>query len=178
VLDHQEGLVVACLFELSKAHHSGTGYMLCKHIGKALKACSEAIHTAVKNYNGVAAMLKPPQPPLEIQTVLEYVYIAQFDLLRESHSELPNLPWAQPAEREVATAYFKLQRSHKEIVCVNVEVCWLVTWMDDEEMLLMQHIQRLEDRHPELAFHIQWRLEYLVTVNRIHCQKITLLWGL
>ncbi|KAF8579613.1 hypothetical protein K439DRAFT_1620392 [Ramaria rubella] len=37
-LNHLEGLVVARLFELSKAHHLETGYKLRKHIGKALKS--------------------------------------------------------------------------------------------------------------------------------------------
>ncbi|KAF8483084.1 hypothetical protein JB92DRAFT_3132160 [Gautieria morchelliformis] len=68
-----EGLVVGWLFELGKVHQAGTGYKLWKHIGKALKSRSEAIRNAVKKYNYAAAMLKPPRPPLDVQTVLDHV---------------------------------------------------------------------------------------------------------
>ncbi|KAF8576774.1 hypothetical protein K439DRAFT_1622589 [Ramaria rubella] len=138
-----------------EAHQSGTGYKLHKHIGKALKARSEAIHTAMKNYKLAAAMLGPPWAALEVQTVLDYVYLAQFDLLWESRALLPDLPWSQAPEREVALAYFKCQRSCEEILHLNVEVCHLRTWMDDEEAWMLLHIQRLEQENSALAFQVR-----------------------
>ncbi|KAF8592485.1 hypothetical protein K439DRAFT_1610280 [Ramaria rubella] len=171
-LDHLEGLVVAQLFELTKAHQSGTGYKLHKHIGKVLKARSEAICTAVKNYNLAAAMLRPLQAALEVQTVLDYVYLAQFDLLQESRALLPDLPWSQAPECEAVLAYFKCQWSREEILRLNVEVHHLWTWMDDEEAWMLLHIQHLEQENPALAFQVRRLHEYLLAVNQAHCQQL------
>ncbi|KAF8591239.1 hypothetical protein K439DRAFT_1611253 [Ramaria rubella] len=171
-VDHLEGLVVARLMEISKAHQAGTGYKLRKHIGKALKSRSEAIHTAVRNYNSVAATLKPPRAQLDVQTVLDYVYLAQFDLLRESRHLLPELPWAQPAEREATTAYFKLARLREEVEHVNIEVTRLRMYMDDEEEYLLRHVERLQVSDPEIGHEILQHLQWLMDVNHIHRQRI------
>ncbi|KAF8585660.1 hypothetical protein K439DRAFT_1615792 [Ramaria rubella] len=157
-LDHLEGLVVARLFELTKAHQPGTGYKLCKHIGKALKACSEAIHTAAA---------------LEVQTVLDYVYLAQFDLLQESRALLPDLPWSQAPEREAVLAYFKCQRSREDILRLNVEVRHLWTWMDDEEVWMLLHIQRLEQENPALAFQVHRQQLYKLASLPGFCGDVT-----
>lgn len=52
-----------------------------KHIGKALKACSQAIWTALSQYNAAAATLSPPRPPLQWDRVIKYTFLANFDLL-------------------------------------------------------------------------------------------------
>ncbi|KAF8576460.1 hypothetical protein K439DRAFT_1367201, partial [Ramaria rubella] len=171
-VDHLEGLIVAPLMELSKAHQGGTGYKLHKHIGKALKSRSEAICTAVRNYNSVAATLKPPRAQLDVQTVLDYVYLSQFDLLCESQHLLPELPWAQPAEREATTAYFKLARLREEVEHVNIEVTQLRTYMDDEEEYLLRHVERLQVSDPEIGHGILQHLQWLMDVNHIHQQHI------
>ncbi|KAF8491772.1 hypothetical protein JB92DRAFT_3085088 [Gautieria morchelliformis] len=151
-----EGLVVGRLFELGKVHQAGTGYKLQKHIGKALKSRSEAIRNAVKKYNYAAAMLKPPRPPLDIQTVLNHVYLGQFDLLRESCHNIAEKPWAHATAREATTAYFKLRRSHEEVTRVLVEARRLQTWMKDEENLILHHIEQLQVTRPALAFQMRW----------------------
>ena len=109
------------------------GYKLRKHIGKALVARSEAIRMAVKNYNIAATSLSPPRFPLDAKTVLEYVFIAEFDLLRDSRQQLHLQAWAQPAECSLASSYFKLECSKEKIVRVNIEARRLRTAMHDGE---------------------------------------------
>ncbi|KAF8580082.1 hypothetical protein K439DRAFT_1620080 [Ramaria rubella] len=86
-LDTLEGLVVARLFELTKVNQSGTGYKLRMHIAKAMKARSQAIRTAIKRYNEAPTALHPPRPILDPQTVLDYVFLAEFDLLCDARDD-------------------------------------------------------------------------------------------
>jgi hypothetical protein len=188
-LDRLEGLVVARHFELTKLNHSGTGmsfylcyrqwliigatgYKMRTHIAKALKARSQAIHTAVSNYNEVAAKLSPPRPSLDIQTVLDYVFLAQFDILRDSRHEIQERSWARAAEHEAANAYFKLSRSHEEIQRLNIEIQCLSTWMWDEEQFLEHEITRLQSDAPLLAHQLSKSLKMQEAVNVIHRQRI------
>lgn len=52
-----------------------------KHIGKALKARSQAIRIALTQYNIAAKALIPPRPALQWERVVEYAFLADFDLL-------------------------------------------------------------------------------------------------
>ncbi|KAG1838864.1 hypothetical protein DFJ58DRAFT_845906 [Suillus subalutaceus] len=54
VVEELEGLVVQCLFELSKANLTGTGYQMCKYISKAIMRCSAAICSALEKYSAQA----------------------------------------------------------------------------------------------------------------------------
>jgi hypothetical protein len=103
-VDNLERLVVQRLLELTKLgmngvgkpfilprhqpkftfHPSLTGYKLREKIGKALKTRSEAIRTALQQYNVAAAKLTPPRPQLSWASVLKSVTVADFDLLRDT----------------------------------------------------------------------------------------------
>ncbi|KAK0441211.1 uncharacterized protein EV420DRAFT_1769035 [Desarmillaria tabescens] len=87
-LDRLEGLIVARIFELTKMNMSHTGYKMRKHIGKALKARSQAIRTALTQYNVAAATLIPPRPLLKWERVVEYAFLADFDLLRDVRKDM------------------------------------------------------------------------------------------
>ncbi|THU77976.1 hypothetical protein K435DRAFT_614086, partial [Dendrothele bispora CBS 962.96] len=80
-VDRLESLIVARLFELSRMHRAHTGYKLRKHMGKALQARSQAIRTALANYNDAAAALDPPGRQLNWESVVECTFLADFDLL-------------------------------------------------------------------------------------------------
>ncbi|KAJ7821021.1 hypothetical protein B0H14DRAFT_2253421, partial [Mycena olivaceomarginata] len=82
-LDHLQGLIIARMFELAKCNMSGTGYKLRKHIAKSLQVWSKAIKTAIGQYNEVAEAMTPLKPTLNWEEVVEYVFLADFDLLRE-----------------------------------------------------------------------------------------------
>ncbi|KIK20250.1 hypothetical protein PISMIDRAFT_13140 [Pisolithus microcarpus 441] len=83
-LDNLESLVVARLFELTKMNRAGTGYKLRKHIAKALQTRSTAIKVALDRYNKCALAVRPPRQTLRWEQVVEYAFLADFDLLRDT----------------------------------------------------------------------------------------------
>ena len=150
-VDNLERLVVQRLLELTKLGMNGvgkpfnlpphqpdhtsqcllSGYKLRERIGKALKRRSEAIRTALQQYNVAAAKLTPPRPQLSWASVLKAVTVADFDLLRDTRSDIRSLPWTEPSRRESAGLYFGIKRAHEEIVWLNVEIKRLLTFMRD-----------------------------------------------
>ena len=107
------------------------GYKLREKIGKALKTRSEAIRTALQQYNIAAAKLTPPRPQLSWASVLKAVTVADFDLLRDTRSDIRSLPWTEPSRREAVNLYFGIKRAREEIVRLNVEIKRLLTFMQD-----------------------------------------------
>ncbi|KAF8522985.1 hypothetical protein JB92DRAFT_2827420 [Gautieria morchelliformis] len=167
-VDVLEGLVVSQLFELTKMNQSETGYKLRVKIANALKARSAAIRTAIMRYNEAAMRLSTPRPPLDTKTVLEYVFLAEFDLLRDSQHQVQDRPWSWPVERIAMTLWFKIQRSQEELDRVVIETCRLKTWMHDEEVALQRAIENLEGNDPSLAHQLQKKLTYIMAVNEVH----------
>ncbi|KAK0503746.1 hypothetical protein EDD18DRAFT_1305633 [Armillaria luteobubalina] len=107
-LDRLEGLIVSRIFELTKMNISHTGYKMRKHIGKALQVRSQAIWTALSQYNAAATALKPPRPALQWEHVVEYAFLADFDLLRDVQQDMSQCKWATPAGRKAMDMYFKI----------------------------------------------------------------------
>ncbi|KAF8527682.1 hypothetical protein JB92DRAFT_2574223, partial [Gautieria morchelliformis] len=66
---------------------------LHSHIAKALQAQSQAIRTGVATYNDVASRVSPKQPVLDVKKVLEYIFLAQFDVLHDSRHHIEEKPW-------------------------------------------------------------------------------------
>ena len=112
------------------------GYKLRTHIGQALKTRSKAIRTALDKYNMLAQTMQPPAPTLQWKDVVNYGFVAEFDLLkhRHSHFDITSLPWASPANREVANKFHKVRRAKEEILRLNIEIRRLHTFIDDEEI--------------------------------------------
>ncbi|KAI5982014.1 hypothetical protein EDD15DRAFT_2378548 [Pisolithus albus] len=150
-LDQLESLIVARIFELSKMNQAGTGefhycfishiinshlpgYKLHKHIAKALKARSAAIRTALDRFNMAARACSPPRRQLTFEEVVEYTFLADFDLLRNTTREdISQRPWASPAARAAMDQYFKVCRAEEEIERLNVEVRRILTYLHDED---------------------------------------------
>ncbi|KIM59405.1 hypothetical protein SCLCIDRAFT_126248 [Scleroderma citrinum Foug A] len=151
-LDNLERLVMSRIFELSKMNQSGTGYKLCKHIGKALQTHSAAIQTALTQYNIAAKAFS--HCTLEFDKVVEYAFLADFDLLRDMRQDISMRPWASPAAQLAINTYFKLCRAKEEVVRLNVEICRLVTYLVDEERYLRACKALYQDTHPALAHQI------------------------
>ncbi|KAJ3502742.1 hypothetical protein NLJ89_g8746 [Agrocybe chaxingu] len=85
-LDTLEGLVVARMFELTKMNMSQTGYNLRKHIATSLKARSTALRSALARYNAAACELVPPRQTLTWEQIVDYAFLSDFDLLRDTRS--------------------------------------------------------------------------------------------
>ncbi|KAI6094410.1 hypothetical protein F5141DRAFT_1191877 [Pisolithus sp. B1] len=95
VLDTLESLVVARIFELTKMNRAGTGYKLWKHIAKALQTHSAAIKT------------------LHWEQVVEYAFLADFNLLQDTHENISQCPWAHPTVHFTLDTYFKMTCKEK-----------------------------------------------------------------
>jgi hypothetical protein len=113
-----------------------TGYKLRKHIAKALQARSKAVRNAIDRYNDAAMALDPPMPSLTWEQVVEYTFLADFDILRDTRAEVQSRPWTRPAYRLAMDTYFKIERAKEEITRLNIEIRRLVTWIRDEGRFL------------------------------------------
>ncbi|KAI6141183.1 hypothetical protein BKA82DRAFT_4362281 [Pisolithus tinctorius] len=151
-LDNVERLVVSRIFELSKMNQSGTGYKLRKHIGKALQTRSAAIRAALSQYNAAAKVLG--RRTLEFEEVVEYAFLADFDLLRDTRKDISTRPWASPTARLAINMYFKLCRAEEEVVRLNVEIRRVVTYLIDEDRYLRACEALYQDTNPALAYQI------------------------
>ncbi|KAJ7589290.1 hypothetical protein C8J56DRAFT_784452 [Mycena floridula] len=172
-LDKLEGLVVERMLELGKANQSGTGYNMRKHIGNAVKTRSQAIRTALDNYNTAAASLKPPRPALDWETVIECAFLSEFEMLRDSRQDIRDKPWAKPAGRSLQDKHYKILRAHEEIIRCNIEISRLWTQMADETALLEAREQAVSATDPALAYQIrQYRLER-GRYNVLHIKRFT-----
>lgn len=78
-----------------------TGYKLRTHISKSLQSRSQAIRTALERYNAAANAMKPRRQNLSWDQVVEYAFLADFDLLRDSRQDVRTRPWAQPGPRSI-----------------------------------------------------------------------------
>ncbi|KAI5994652.1 hypothetical protein EDD15DRAFT_2165753 [Pisolithus albus] len=155
-LDQLESLIVARIFELSKMNQGGTGYKLRKHIAMALKARSAAIRTALDRFNTAARACSPRRRQLTFEEVVEYTFLADFDLLRNATREdISQRPWASPAARAAMDHYFKVCRAEEEIERLNVEIHRIVTYLRDEDHYMKACIAQLRVTHPPLAYQVQ-----------------------
>ena len=78
-----------------------------RHIANALKTRSQAVKTAIDKFNTVSHRLVPPGPVIEWETVIDYTFLAEFDLLREGRQDIRKKPWATPAGQMTMDRYFK-----------------------------------------------------------------------
>ncbi|KAG6839192.1 hypothetical protein C0991_005009 [Blastosporella zonata] len=160
------------MFELSKMNLSQTGYKLRKHIAAALKARSQAIRTALEKYNAAAAAMSPPRPLLSWDIVVEYAFLADFDLLADTRQDVRERPWAKPAARLVMDEHFKIQRAHEEIRRLNIEIRRFVTYMQDEEAFLKTREDALLESDPNIAHQIWLQRQRLQQVNAQHRRRL------
>jgi hypothetical protein len=87
--------------------------------------------------------------------VVEYTFLADFDLLRDTRQDIRTRPWASPAARLAMDSYFKVLRAAEEIERLNVEVPRLMTFMRDEEAYLLAKERELASTNPVLAHQVQ-----------------------
>lgn len=99
--------------------------------------------------------LNPPRPTLDWDQVVEYTFLADFDLLRDTRQDIRSRPWATPAARLAMDSYFKVLRAAEEIERLNVEIPRLTTFMRDEEAYLLAKEIELASTDPVLAHQVQ-----------------------
>ncbi|KAJ7596489.1 hypothetical protein C8J56DRAFT_772419, partial [Mycena floridula] len=166
-LDRLEGLVVERMLELEKMNQSQTG--------QAVKTRSQAIRTALENYNAASAKLNPPRAALDWDTVIECAFLSEFEMLRDSRQDIRDKPWAKPAGRSLQNQYYKIQRAREEIIRCNIEISRLWTHMVDEKVFLEAREQAVSGTNPALAYQIcQYRLER-GRYDAIHVKRLSML---
>ncbi|KAF8137983.1 hypothetical protein K438DRAFT_2030893, partial [Mycena galopus ATCC 62051] len=125
-LDTLELLIVERIFELTKMNQSQTG----------LAGMLKGGESAIDRYNDAACALDPPMPRLTWEQVVEYAFLADFDILRDTQVEVQSKPWTRPAYRLAMDRYFKILRAREEIKRLNIEIRRVVTWIHDENRFL------------------------------------------
>ncbi|KAJ7839237.1 hypothetical protein B0H14DRAFT_2588088 [Mycena olivaceomarginata] len=167
-LDAMELLIVERIFELTKMNQSQTGYKMRQHIAKALQARSKAVRNVIDRYNAAAIVMEPPMAQLTWEQVVEYTFLADFDILRDTRAEVQAKPWTRPSYRLTMDTYFKIQRAREEIQRLNIEIRRLITWIRDED-----HGKTPEQIESDLLLTVQLKLHRLTRgrFDDIHMQR-------
>lgn len=116
-------------------------------------------------YNQAASQLNPPRPPLTWVSVLNAVTLADFDLLRDTRTDIRSLPWAEPSRREATRLYFGIKRAREEIIWLNVEIKRLLTFMMDNHIDYYRAISANIMVNPSLARELSVDWEYQDRIN-------------
>lgn len=126
-----------------------------------LKSRSEAIRSAIRTYNKAADEANPKRDRLDPDKVLQYSYIGQFDVLRDTRNAITEKLWAIPANRIARDAWFKSERAKEEIVRAEVEITRLYSWMEKEEKIFSEAADRTASEKPTLSKELRLRLKRL-----------------
>ena len=171
-LDHLSHAVVQRILELQKMGLAGTcrcsqplvqiltsfyglGYKQRKKISAGLKKRSRAVNTVLNEYNKQAKCLG--HPVLDFQQVVEYSFLSDFELLRHTHNDITQRPWANPLIRRAMISWMKMERAKEEINRLDVEARRLKTYIQDSSVAQLCAIQHLHQTNPALATELQQR---------------------
>jgi len=158
------------------------GYKLRKHISKALQARSQAVRTALDRYNTAAEAMSPPRRTLQWQDIVEYAFLADFDLLRDSRNDIQSHQWAT-AGHLAMDLFFKIEQAHEEIACLNVEIRRVLTYIIDEDNFLLTAQAVVQRTNPLLA-HVAGRKDasrtstYTSSIPLLYSQASQDVWSL
>ncbi|KAJ6487579.1 hypothetical protein C8R45DRAFT_827790 [Mycena sanguinolenta] len=170
-LEEIERIIVERLLEMTKIHQSGTGYKMRSHIAKALQARSKAIRKAIDRYNSVAEDMDPPMPTVSWDEVVNYGFLAEFDLLRDTEDAVRSRPWTRRSYRLVMDKYFKILRAREEIQRLNIEIKRVVTWINDEDQFLRTKEAEYMETDPILAVQISHYRQRRARSDDNHMQR-------
>ena len=83
-----------------------------------------------------AAACKPPAPNLTWDDVVNYAFLADFDLLRDMREDVHSKPWALQVNRVLRDQYFKIERTWEEIDRLNIKIHRLITYITNKTIFL------------------------------------------
>ncbi|KAI5988029.1 hypothetical protein EDD15DRAFT_2173014 [Pisolithus albus] len=132
------------------------GYKLWKHIAKALQTHSAAIKVALERYNKCALAMRPPRQTLQWEQVVEYAFLANFDLLQDMHEDISKCPWAHPSARFALDTYFKIcaEPRRRSNALTSKSVKSSLIYMHDEERFLRMCKEKINTVHPTPAHQV------------------------
>ena len=113
------------------------------HIAKALQSRCKAIRNAVKTYNTAAAQLNPPHPPISWESISHINFLEEFTLLHDTHQEIHEKQWSQPAVRELMKLSQWVKRAQEEIQWCYISIRRLYTAIHDENDFFRMTLSRI-----------------------------------
>lgn len=143
-----------------------------RQIAHALQARSKAIRNALIRFN--AAARAAGREELDWSEIIQYSFLAQFDVLRGSQ-DVRTKPWATPQGRQAIDLYYKMARSHEQLVRSQNEATNLLTFMQDDERYLQQAFLKLRESNSPLAFQVRRRYRFQVRMNDEHRKRLAAL---
>jgi hypothetical protein len=147
---------------------------LQKHIAKALQVWSKGVRLVLDRYNDSTIMLSPPRTQLSWEQIIDYAFLADFDLLQEGREDICTEPWAQPAGNLAMDQHYKLLCVDEELARLNIEIPCLITYMVDEEWFLVHHEGRLQAEGKAVLAH-QLKVQQVdhACFNSVHMECLT-----
>lgn len=114
--------------------------------------------------------MSPPCTPLKWDQVVEYAFLADFNLLLDCWQDVWEQPWAKPAARLAMDCYFKMERAQKEIQWLNIKIKHVVMHMCNEEDFLLAKEADIRNKDAVLTFQIQCYHEEHTQFYEVHHQ--------
>ena len=121
------------------------------------------MQNALSRYNEAADALNMPQ--LTWEEVVDYTFLAEFDILRDTRAEVRSRPWTRPTYRLAMDKFFKIQRAREEIPRLNMEIRRLITWIRDENRVLRAEEESLRNTNGKTEEQIEKDLSLAVQVK-------------
>lgn len=138
------------------------------HIAKHLKVRSSTLRAAVTAYNRAAKALG--KPILTFQNVIQYSFLAEFDLLRDARQDIRGKAWAEPRNRILMEKHFKSIRAREELQRLKVESHRLARWIAQEDSVYSAALAGMvsesgvhDDLYHEVA--LRWEMQQAVNVG-------------
>jgi hypothetical protein len=145
--------------------HTLPAYKARSHLSKSLRTRSRAIRNATSAYNKAARELDPPRAELDWTKISRYNYIEEFNLLKDSRTDIREAPWAEPVIREAMKQRLRIKRANEEILRCNVEVRRLLTHIYDEKERYTTILHKLGESSDPIYFSVE---EYCTRRQRIN----------
>lgn len=102
---------------------------------------------------------------------MEYAFLSDFDLLRDTRINVTERPWANPTSRMLMDRYFKLERAREEIQRLNIEIPRVITYMRDEHEYLARKEREIKQTDPGLAHQVRLYREQRGRYDKLHMER-------
>lgn len=116
--------------------------------------------------------MSPPRQTLKWEEVVDYAFLSDFDLLRNTREDVSQTPWATPGARSAMDLYFKMCRAQEEISRLNIEIRRLVTCIRDEDNYLRTCEDQLKFTSPALAHQLAIHRNTRGRFNARHLKRL------
>lgn len=116
--------------------------------------------------------MAPPRQRITWEQVVDYSYLSEFDILRDTRSDVRECPWATQRNRMLMQEFFKLIRAEHELPRLHVEIKRQFTYMLKEEERLKSFAKAVEAEDPALSLQIMLHWVERGRFNNLHRKKL------